>query len=87
MATTDTITGCPPDLEADVKAVYETFAAGRTVVVIAHRLSTVRDADQIVVMDQGRIVEVGNHRGLLARGDVYFRLVRNQLNLEATHAS
>ena len=38
-------------------------------------------------MDQGRIVEVGNHRGLLARGDVYFRLVRNQLNLEATHAS
>ena len=73
--------------ESTVLSNLRNFAAGRTVVVIAHRLSTVRDADQIVVMDQGRIVEVGNHRGLLARGDVYFRLVRNQLNLEATHAS
>jgi ATP-binding cassette subfamily B protein len=47
----------------------------------------VRDADQIVVMDQGRIVETGDHRSLVRRGGTYFRLVRNQLNLEATCAN
>lgn len=65
------------------------FAEGRTVVVIAHRLSTVRGADQIVVMDQGRIVESGAHDDLVSRGGVYYRLVRNQLQIESTstHAS
>jgi ATP-binding cassette subfamily B protein len=58
------------------------FAGGRTVVVIAHRLSTVQNADQIVVMDQGRIVEAGTHTDLVNRAGVYFNLVRNQLQLE-----
>jgi ATP-binding cassette, subfamily B, bacterial len=58
------------------------FAKGRTVVVIAHRLSTVKNADQIVVMDQGRIVEAGTHSDLVGRAGVYFNLVRNQLQLE-----
>jgi ATP-binding cassette subfamily B protein len=62
------------------------FARGRTVVVIAHRLSTVRDADQIVVLDQGRIAEVGTHAGLVGRAGIYYRLVRNQLDIEATGA-
>ena len=74
--------------ESAVLAAMRDFARGRTVVVIAHRLSTVRDADQIVVIDQGRIVETGRHGDLVARGGVYFRLVRNQLELEvsSTHA-
>ena len=60
------------------------FATGRTVVVIAHRLSTVRDADQIVVLDKGRVAEIGDHAGLVARAGIYYELVRNQLDLEAT---
>ena len=53
---------------------------GRTTVVIAHRLSTVRNADLIVVMDEGRVAESGTHQALLARGGLYARLVRRQLS-------
>jgi ATP-binding cassette subfamily B protein len=58
------------------------FFKGRTAVVIAHRLSTVKNADQIVVLDKGRIIEKGTHHELLALRGSYYNLVRNQLDLE-----
>lgn len=57
------------------------FYKGKTVVVAAHRLSTVMNADQIVVMKKGRIVEVGTHRELVERRGEYYALVKNQLEL------
>lgn len=57
------------------------FYKGRTVVVVAHRLSTVRNADQIVVVNRGRIVEVGTHQELVSNQGAYYHLVKNQLEL------
>lgn len=57
------------------------FFEGRTVLIIAHRLSTVRDADQIITLDQGRLVECGNHQALIQQRGAYFNLIRNQLEL------
>ena len=53
----------------------------KTVVVVAHRLSTVRNADKIVVLNRGRIVEQGTHDELTAKRGYYYELVRNQLEL------
>ena len=58
-----------------------TFFADKTAVVIAHRLSTVKNAHQIVVLDKGRIVETGNHKELIALKGNYYHLVKNQLDL------
>jgi ATP-binding cassette subfamily B protein len=58
------------------------FFKGRTAVVIAHRLSTVKNADQIVVLDKGKIIEQGTHQELLALKGSYHHLVKNQLELE-----
>ena len=57
------------------------FFRGRTVVVVAHRLSTVRNADKIVVLDNGVITETGNHQTLVAKRGAYYKLVKNQLEL------
>ncbi len=57
------------------------FFKGKTVVVVAHRLSTVKNADQIVVLEKGKIVEVGNHSELSKKKGAYYELVKNQLEL------
>lgn len=57
------------------------FYKGRTVVVVAHRLSTVKNADQIVVLDAGKVVEIGDHNTLIAKHGTYYNLVKNQLEL------
>jgi ATP-binding cassette, subfamily B, bacterial len=64
--------------EAAVQRALDTALRGRTAVVIAHRLSTVRGADQILVVDGGRIVERGTHRELMTRGGVYSDLYTTQ---------
>jgi ATP-binding cassette, subfamily B, bacterial MsbA len=64
--------------ERHVQAALEALMRGRTTIVIAHRLSTVENADRIVVLDRGRIAETGTHRELLERGGIYDKLYRIQ---------
>jgi len=59
----------------------EQFFKGKTAIVIAHRLSTVKHADKIIVLDKGKVVEEGNHKELVAMKGEYYRLVKNQLEL------
>lgn len=65
-----------PFTEAQIQEGLEAIMAGRTAIVIAHRLSTVKSSDRIVVLDSGRIIEEGDHEGLLARGGNYAELYR-----------
>ncbi|MBP7803886.1 MAG: peptidase domain-containing ABC transporter [Saprospiraceae bacterium] len=60
----------------------DTFYKDKTVVVVAHRLSTVKNAEQIIVLDAGRVAEVGTHTSLIAKKGKYWELVQNQLDLE-----
>jgi ATP-binding cassette subfamily C protein CydCD len=68
--------------EAQVRHALGALMRERTTIVIAHRLSTVRDADMIVVLDGGRLIETGTHAGLLARGGLYAELVERQMGVD-----
>jgi ATP-binding cassette subfamily B protein len=59
----------------------DNFFKGKTVIIVAHRLSTVKNADQIVVLEKGKIVEIGTHTELTAKKGSYYQLVKNQLEL------
>jgi ATP-binding cassette, subfamily B, bacterial MsbA len=74
------------EAEAKVQTALEGLMRGRTVLMIAHRLSTVKKADLICVLDQGRIVEVGRHDELVAKGGLYTRLHKTQFGIAGGHA-
>ena len=67
--------------EREIVENLDKFYKGRTVVVVAHRLSTVKNADRIIVLDGGKVVETGDHASLIAAKGAYYNLVKNQLEL------
>jgi ATP-binding cassette subfamily B protein len=74
----DTLSAVDAQTEAAIQRELAAVFAGRTVIVVSSRVSAVRDADLVVVLDEGRIVESGQHAALLARGGLYARLAREQ---------
>ena len=69
--------------EMEIQEALDNLIQGRTTIAIAHRLSTLRKADRLVVMDRGQVVEIGNHDDLLARGGAYHALYQAQTRLNA----
>lgn len=74
------------ETEREIQAALENLTHGRTTIAIAHRLSTLRRADRLVVIEHGRVVEVGKHHELLQAGGTYARLHRAQMEMARSHA-
>jgi ATP-binding cassette subfamily B protein len=71
------------ETEREIQMALDNLVRGRTTIAIAHRLSTLQQADRLIVLDQGRIVEQGNHESLLALGGTYRRLYEAQFRSDA----
>jgi ATP-binding cassette, subfamily B, bacterial len=69
------------DNEKTITERLSLFFKGKTVVVVAHRLSTIKNADQIIVLNRGKVVETGSHHELCAKKDYYYSLVKDQIDL------
>lgn len=67
--------------EAQIQEALQKLLVGRTALIIAHRLSTIRDVDRVIVLDHGRVVEMGTQSDLISRHGIYFQLYRNQMAL------
>ena len=74
----DTLSAVDAETESAIQSELGKVFEGRTVVLVASRVSTVRDCDQIAVLDRGRVVELGRHEDLMAEGQLYWRLAREQ---------
>lgn len=68
--------------ELQIQDAFDEMMKGRTTFIVAHRLSTIKNADMILVMDKGRIVEQGTHQELLEKDGYYYKLYNSQFNLE-----
>ena len=74
----DTLSAVDAETEAAIQRELREVFAGRTVIVVANRVTTVKDCDQIAVLDDGRLVETGTHDALMQRGGLYARLAAEQ---------
>ena len=79
----DALSAVDTNTEADILRGLRTALSGRTAVIASHRISAIRDATWIVVLDNGKVVEQGRHDELLARGGRYWSLLRRQQLLDA----
>ena len=82
----DTLSAVDAETEKRIQSELATVFGGRTVVVVASRVNSVRELDQIVVLDEGRVVETGSHEELLAKGGLYARLAVEQAKEEEKKA-